>query len=60
MKSYATQLVAELHKAVFDESVYNRLKGALRLAEEMECHIWGIEKKRKEGAENVFKLRKVD
>lgn len=59
MKSYATCLVRELHKLAFDETAFNRIRDALRLAEEMECQIMGIERKRQEGASNVFKLRQI-
>ena len=58
MKSYATVMVAELHKIVFDESKWDSLRNVLLLAEEMECEVMNMEKKRKEGG-NVVYLRRV-
>lgn len=57
LKSYSTLIVAELHKIVFDETAYSRLKPALLLAEELEEEILCQEKKRQLGAANVVKLR---
>lgn len=39
LRSYAMLIVAELHKTVFDEAVFDKLKPVLGLAEELECYI---------------------
>lgn len=43
IKSYATILVAELHKIVFDDSVFDKSKVVLLLAEELECFMFSID-----------------
>jgi hypothetical protein len=59
IKSYSTVIVAELHKIVFDDAMFSRVKQVLRLAEEMECAIMQIERKQKEFVSNVFLLKKT-
>lgn len=48
IKSYSKLLVYELHKTIFDEVVFDRLKATLLLAEEFECFVMEIELKQKE------------
>lgn len=59
IKSYSTLLVAELHKMVFEDKMFDRSKAILKLAEELECFMWELELKRKEAAKNVFTLKRI-
>jgi hypothetical protein len=59
IKSYSTVIVAELHKIIFEDTMFSRLKQVLRLAEEMECAIFQVERKQKEAVSNVFLLKKI-
>lgn len=59
IKSYSTLLVAELHKAVLKEPIFDHLKNVLRLAEEMECTLMNIERKKREASSNVVYLRRI-
>ena len=58
VKSYSTLIVAELHKVVFDENVFERLKGVLRLCEELECKVMGMEA-RAASKSNVVHLQRI-
>lgn len=59
IKSYSTVIVAELHKAIFQEEIFDNLKAVLAIAEEMECAVMEMERKKKESASNVFQLRRI-
>lgn len=59
IKSYSTVIVAELHKAIFSDTIFDNLKAVLAVAEEMECVIMEMERKQKEKADNVFKLKRI-
>jgi hypothetical protein len=59
MKGYATVIVAELHKVIFDEAIFDAMKNVLRLAEEMECVTMTMENKRKKEGSNVVYLQRV-
>jgi len=39
IKSYSKLIVYELHKAVFDAAIFDKLKATLRLAEELEFFV---------------------
>lgn len=45
IKSYASLIVYELHKTIFDEAVFDKLKDTLRLAEELEVYLMEVERK---------------
>ena len=59
IKSYSTVIVAELHKAIFQEEIFDNLKAVLAIAEEMEQWVMNLERKQKEAASNVFKLKQI-
>lgn len=42
IKSYSKLIVYELHKAIFDEAVFDKLKATLHLAEELELLVDGM------------------
>jgi len=45
IKSYSILIVYELHKIVFDDAVFDKLKNTLALAEELECYMMAVERK---------------
>ncbi len=59
IKSYSKLIVYELHKAVFTEEVFNKLKATLALAEEMECFVMEMERKQKEAPRSIANLRLI-
>lgn len=42
IKSYSKIIVYELHKAVFDNAIFDKLTATLKLAEELECFLEGL------------------
>jgi hypothetical protein len=58
IKSYSTLIVAELHKAIFAEAIFDALKPVLALAEELECAVMEIERKQKE-TRNVVLFKRI-
>ncbi len=59
IKSYSKLIVYELHKAIFDEAVFEKLKATLALAEEMECYVMEMERKQKEAPKSIANLRLI-
>lgn len=59
LKSYATTLVYELHRVIFDsDEIFDRLKPTLHLAEELECEVMHIERRQKENG-NVVPFKRI-
>lgn len=62
IKSYSKLIVYELHKAIFDEAVFDKLKATLRLAEELELYVDGMALKKSkqlnENMSNVVQFRR--
>lgn len=44
INSYSKLIVYELHKVIFDEAVFDKIKAVLALAEEMENYILNMER----------------
>lgn len=59
MKSYATLMVAELHKVIFDDETYQKLKPLLHLCEDFEKEIMWLEIRKKYAKSNVFQLMRI-
>jgi hypothetical protein len=62
IRSYSKLIVYELHKAVFDEAIFDKLKATLLLAEEMECFVEGlglINVERPTERNNIIQFRKA-
>ena len=59
IKSYSTVIVAELHKVIFSEVVFDKLKAVLAVAEEMECVVMEMERKQQAAGSNVIPLRRI-
>lgn len=47
IRSYSRLIVRELHKAIFDDHIYDKLKETLSLAEELEIYLMQLERKEK-------------
>jgi len=59
IKSYSKLIVYELHKAIQDEAVFDKLKATLKLAEELECFVMEMERKQKEAPKSLAHLRLI-
>lgn len=59
IKSYSTLMVHELHNAIFDGNVFDKLKATLLLAEELECYMMQIERERANRPSNVVPFRRI-
>lgn len=58
-KSYVTLLVAELHKAIFSDAIFDDMRAVLRLAEEMECAVMNLELDQKARLSNIYSLKRI-
>jgi len=57
IKGYSRLIVHELHKNIFDDTVFDKLKSVLLLAEEFECYLMQLEIQQKERGSNVVRLK---
>ena len=59
IKSYSKLIVYELHKVIFEDAVFDKLKATLTLAEELECYLMQIELERANRPKNVVPFRRI-
>ena len=58
IKSYCTLMVQELHQAIFEGNIFDKVKTTLSLAEELECYMMQIERERTLRS-NIIQFRRI-